>query len=76
MSRWPPRREDQAKSERSLWAHVQKGRSGRQTKGGASGSEHLVTGQHVPDRVGEPASDVDLSDLRTALLAEPLLRAP
>ena len=75
MSLWPPRREDQAKSERSLWAHVQKGRSGRQTKSGASGSELLVAGKHVPDRMGEPAGDVDLGDLRAALLAEPLLGA-
>ena len=75
MSLWPPWREDQAKLERSLGAHVQKGRSGRQTKTGASGSELLVAGKHVPDRVREPAGDVDLSDLRAALLAEPLLRA-
>ena len=76
MSLWPPRREDQAKSVRSLRAQVQKGRSGRQTKSGASGSEVLVAGKHVPDRVRKPAGDVDLSDLRAALLAEPPLRAP
>src|ERR671911_1451531 len=75
MSLWPPRREDQAKSERSLGAHVQRGRSGRQTKSGASGSEPLVAGEHVPDRVREPAGDVDLGDLGAALLAEPALRA-
>jgi hypothetical protein len=73
MSLWPPRREDQAKSERSLGAHVQRGRSGRQTKSGASGSEPLVASEHVPDRVREPAGDVDLGDLGPALLAEPRL---
>jgi hypothetical protein len=47
----------------------------RQTKCGASWSEGLVAGKHVPDRVGEPAGDVDLGDLRPALLAEPALVA-
>ena len=75
MSLWPPRREDQAKLERSLGAHVQKGRSGRQTKSGASGSELLTSRKHVPDRVGEAASDVDLGDLGAALGAEPALVA-
>ena len=73
MSLWPPRREDQAKSERSLGAHVQRGRSGRQTKAGASGSELLIAGKHVPDRMRESAGDVDLADLGAALLAEPAL---
>jgi hypothetical protein len=75
MSLWPLGREDQAILDRSLGAHVQRGRSGRQTKTGASGSELLVAGKHVPDRVREPAGDVDLSDLGAALLAEPLLGA-
>src|SRR5215203_2027565 len=56
-------------------AHVQKGRSGRQTKSGASWSELLVSRQHVPDRVGESSGDVYLGDLRAALLAEPVLVA-
>src|ERR671918_1357102 len=59
----------------SLAGASPKGRSGRQTKSGASGSEGLIAGEHVPDRVGEPAGDVDLRDLRPALLAEPLLVA-
>src|SRR5215216_2449873 len=46
---------------------------GRQTKSGASGSELLFASKHVPDRVGEPAGDVDLGDLGAALLAEPPL---
>jgi hypothetical protein len=54
-------------------AQVQKGRSGRQTKSGASGSELLLAGKHVPDRVGESARDVDLGDLGAALLSEPPL---
>src|SRR5687767_4426957 len=52
-----------------------RGRSGRQTKSGASGSELLVAGKHVPDRVGEPAGDVDLGDLGAALGAESALVA-
>src|SRR5215204_7239673 len=73
MSLWPPRREDQAKLDRSLAGASPKGRSGRQTKSGASGSELLFAGKHVPDRVGEPAGDLDLGDLGAALLAEPAL---
>src|SRR5215208_6424402 len=75
MSLWPPRREDQAKLDAPLAGASPKGRSGRQTKSGASGSELLVARQHVPDRVGEPAGDVDLGDLGAALLAEPALVA-
>src|SRR5271166_5140538 len=56
-------------------AQVRKGRSGRQTTSGASGSELLLAGKHVPDRVGEPSGDVDLGDLGTALLSEPALGA-
>src|SRR5215212_9850131 len=75
MSLWPPRGEDQAKSDASRSGASPKGRSGRQTKSGASGSELLVARKHVPDRVGEPAGDVDLGDLGAALLAEPALVA-
>src|SRR5918998_2846981 len=75
MSLWPPRRVDQAKLDVSLGAQFQRGRSGRQTNSGASGSELLVARKHVPDRVGEPAGDVDLGDLGAALLAEPALVA-
>src|SRR6266545_231385 len=73
MSLWPPRREDQAKLDASLAGASPKGRSCRLTKSGASGSEGLVSREHVPDRVGEPAGDVDLGDLGAALLAEPAL---
>src|SRR5919109_1888112 len=57
----------------SLAGASPKGRSGRQTKSGASGSELLIASKHVPDRVGEPAGDVDLRDLGAALFAEPSL---
>src|SRR6266511_4142755 len=57
----------------SLAGASPKGRSGRQTMSGASWSEGLVSREHVPDRVGEPAGDVDLGDLGAALLAEPAL---
>ena len=52
-----------------------KGRSGRQTKSGASRSELVVARKHVPDRVAKPAGNVDLSDLRAPLLAESSLVA-
>ncbi len=63
MASWS---EDQAKLDASLAGACPKGRSGRQTKSGASGSELLVAGKHVPDRVGESAGDVDLGDLGAA----------
>jgi len=59
----------------SLAGASPKGRSCRQTKSGASGSELLLAGKHGPDRVGEAAGDVDLGDLGAALLAEPALGA-
>src|SRR5512144_792808 len=66
-------REDQAEWVLSLSGASPKGRSGRQSKGGASGSELLVASEHVPDRHREPAGDVDLGDLGAALAAEPSL---
>ena len=57
MSLWPPQREDQAKLDVRSGASPT-GRSGRQTKSGASGSELLLVGRHVPDRVGEPSREV------------------
>ena len=75
MSLWPPHREDQAKLDDSLAGASPKGRSGRQTKSGASGSELLLARKHVPDRVAKAPRDVDLSDLRPALLAEAALVA-
>ena len=49
------------------------GLSGSQTKNGACRSEGLITSQHVPDRLGELAGEVDLRDLRAALAAETTL---
>src|ERR671919_1458909 len=75
MSLWPPGRRIRRNWMFRSRAQVQRGRSCRQTKSGASGSELLVSSEHVPDRVGEPAGDVDLGDLGAALLAEPALVA-
>src|SRR3954451_14295666 len=52
-----------------------KGPSGGQTKTGACRSEGLVAGEHVPDGFGEPAAEVYLGDLRSALAAEPAFGA-
>jgi hypothetical protein len=46
------------------------GLSGGQTKSGACRSEEFVAGQLVPDRIREPAGEVDLRDLGAALAAE------
>ena len=55
----------------------QYGLSGSQTNSGACRSEGLVASQHVPDRGGELAREVDLRDLGAALAAvtalEPLI---
>jgi hypothetical protein len=48
---------------------IPKGPSRGQTKRGACRSERLVAGQHVPDRLGQAAGDVDLGDPGAALLA-------
>ncbi len=46
------------------------GPSGGQGVGGAFGSEGLLAGEHVPDRLGQPAGEVDLGDLGAALFAD------
>src|SRR5438093_8541996 len=46
------------------------GRSGGQAVGGACRSEGFVAGEHVPDRFGESAGEVDLGDLGAALFAD------
>ena len=56
-------------------AHLRKGRLCGQSGRGACRSEGLVAGEHVPDRLGEPAGDVDLGDLGAALFAETVLVA-
>src|SRR5205807_9580537 len=50
------------------------GPCGGQGVGGAFGSEGLVAGEHVPDRFGEPAGEIDLRDLGAALFADARLR--
>src|SRR5205807_10382004 len=50
------------------------GPCGGQGVGGAFGSEGFVAGEHVPDRFGEPAGEVDLGDLGAALFADARLR--
>src|SRR5258707_8520640 len=42
--------------------------------GGAFGSEGLVAAEHVPDRFGESAGEVDLGDLGAALFADARFR--
>src|SRR4051794_6279238 len=75
MSLSPPRGRTRLDGSGSGCA-IPKGRSGRQTKSGASRSssvEGFVAGQHVPDRVRQAPCHLDLGDLGAALLAEPLL---
>jgi hypothetical protein len=55
-------------------AQLLKGRQAPQGVGGAFGSEGLVAGEHVPDRFGESAGEVDLGDLGAALFADARLR--
>ena len=54
-------------------AQLNEGRLCGQGRRGACRSEGLVAGEHVPDRLGQAAGDVDLGDLGTALLAQPAL---
>src|SRR5436190_944684 len=59
-------------------AHVKKGLSGSQANNGAcrsEGLERLVAGQHVPDRLGQFPSELDLRDLCAALAAQAALGA-
>jgi hypothetical protein len=56
-------------------AHLLTGPSGGQGVGGACRSEGLVAGEHVPDRLGESAGEVDLGDLGSPLSADACLRA-
>src|SRR5881396_1229833 len=52
--------------------HLLKGPSGGQGVRGTCRGEGLVAGEHVPDRFGEAAGEVDLGDFGAALFAEPL----
>src|SRR3954470_7162856 len=48
-------------------------RQAARRKGGTCGSEGLIGGEHVPDRLGERAGEVDLGDLGAALATEAAL---
>ena len=54
---------------------IHEGPLGGQNLGGACRSEGLVAGEHLPDRFGESAGEVDLGDLGAALFAESCLGA-
>ena len=59
-------------------AQLKNGLSGSQGENGAcrsEGLERLVAGQHVPDRLGQLASELDLRDLGAALATEAALGA-
>ena len=57
-------------------AHLIQGPLRGQRLGGACRSEGSVGRQHVPDRLGEAAGQVDLGDLGAALATQPGLGAP
>src|SRR3954454_9524839 len=59
----PPRVGGQGRWEFAPVAHLLKDRQAARGVGGAFGSEGLVAGEHVPDRFGEPAGEVDLRGL-------------
>src|SRR5438105_3388932 len=69
---------DQVLSGLAPVAHVKNGLSGSQARNGAcrsEGLERLVAGQHVPDRLRQLASELDLGDLRAALATQAALGA-
>src|SRR6266508_1501386 len=70
----PPRGRTRPMGVRSGGASPE-GPSGGQGVGGAFGSEGFAAAEHVPDRFGESAGEVDLGDLGAALFAEPGLGA-
>jgi hypothetical protein len=69
----PPNKEDKADRGFAPVAQLLRGRRG-QGVGGAFGSECFAAAEHVPDRLGESAGEVDLGDLGAALSADPRLR--
>src|SRR5512132_3069325 len=75
ISLWPAQRQERATLEAGSGGSSPKGPSGGQTRSGASrgGGEGLLVGEHVPDRFGELAGDVDLGDLGAALAAQAAL---
>src|ERR687887_1470273 len=67
---------DQADGNVASVAQLIEGRLGGQREGGACRSEGLVAGQHVPDRLGQRAGELDLGDLGAALAAQALFGGP
>jgi hypothetical protein len=57
----------------SLGRKSEKGGQAARREAAPRGANFFLAGKHVPDRVGEPAGDVDLGDFGTALLSEPAL---
>src|SRR5829696_8292853 len=55
------------------WRNPNETRQAARRKTGACRRERLVAGEHVPDRLGEPAGQFDLGDLGPALAAEAFL---
>ena len=55
-------------------AHLLKGRQAARGSVCACRSEGLVAGEHVPDRFGESAGEVDLGDLGATLFADARFR--
>jgi len=71
----PPRGRTRLNGRLAPVAHFFWGPSSGHGGGGACRGEGTVVGEHVPDRLGEPAGEVDLGDSGAALLAEPTLGA-
>ena len=53
------------------WRNSFEGPLRGQRQRGTCRSERLVGGQHVPDRLGQPAGQIHLGDLRAALTTQP-----
>src|SRR5918996_2886784 len=71
----PPRGEDEVIGCFAPVAHFRRGPSCGQNRRGACRSKGLAAGEHVPDRLREPARGVDLADAGAALAAEAGARA-
>ena len=70
----PPRVGGHGADGSSLRWRISLGTVRRPGVGGAFGSGGLVAGEHVPDRLGEPAGEIDLRDLDAAQFADARFR--
>ena len=70
ISLWPPRWEGQVVGELVRWSNSEGGPSGGQSLRGTCRSEGFPLGEHLPDRFGELAGDLDPGDFGAALAAE------